>query len=495
MPTLDAMFRRACRWRGAAEFLVDPGLRVSGRAAAAHAGEAAAALAALGVRPGDVVAFLCRSSVRHALAYFGALGAGAVVCNLHVRETPAALADTVAWLGARLVIADADLEDGRAALARAAPVIALDDARLARGAPVAPPARRGPDDLAAIVLSSGSTGRPKGVMHSHRTLLATAQAGQQLYAQITPHDTAVVTMAASFAAWAHVVLPYVAAGAKVVFAGAFDPAAFLHTLAAERVTMAPLVPTMWRRVLAQDFGAADLGAVRVASISGEPPARGELEGIQTRVCRRICALYLASEGGNAAGTLATDEDLLARGKTATSGKPVAGADLRIVDPAGGIDAELPAGEVGEIAVTGASLALGYWRDEALTRARFVDGWWRSGDLGRLDADGDLFVEGRIDNLINSGGIKVHAEEVERALLAHPRVALAAVVGVPDPTWGQRIEAHVVPRDDALTAAEVVEFCRAALAAFKVPRVVHLCGELPLGPTGKLFRPGLRAPRE
>lgn len=491
--TLNDMFRRACRWRGAAEMLVDDTLRVTGDEAAQRVTRASGVISTAGVRPGNVVAFLCRSSVRHTLAYFGALGAGAVVCNLHTRETQSALADTIAWLEAKLIVCDADLAGMAIAVARGVPVIALDDTGWEHADAAAPSIARQPDDLAAIILSSGSTGRPKGAMHSHRTLIETAKAGQQLYAQITPHDSVLVTMAPSFAAWAHVVLPYIAGKAKVVFGGVFDPAGFLRTVASERITMAPLVPTMWRRVLAQDASGLDLSALRAASISGEPPTRGDLEGIHARMCRMICALYLASEGGNASGAFATTEDLLTRGKAATSGRPVVNADLRIIDPEGGIDDVLARGEVGEICITGASLALGYWKDEALTQARFIDGWWRTGDLGRLDDDGDLFVEGRIDNLINSGGIKVHAEEIERVLMLHPQVAMAAVVGVSDPAWGQRIEAHVVPRDPSLDIDELLRFCRGdgALASFKLPKAIHLCAELPLGPTGKLYRRALR----
>jgi len=500
---MRTLFLRACRLRGAEDFFVDPGERVSGHAARESTLRLAAGLAARGVEPGDRVALLCGSSVRHALAYFACLARGAVACNLHVRESPQRLAQTLAWLDARLLLCDADLEPLAREIAVAAAggcaVHALDDAGLAalqaagtfdpQRAPIAPEA------LAAIVLSSGTTGRPNGVMHSQATLAENARGAQACYLGVTPHDSTLVLMNPSFAAWPNIVLGHVAAAAKTVFDANFTPAGFLETLARERVTMAPLVPTMWRLVLAEDTTAYDLSCVRLATISGEPPARRDLERIVAATGARVASLYLSSEGGCGCGVLATNADLMGKGKFASTGKPVIGADLRIVAPEGGIDDLLPAGEVGEIAVSGPSLALGYWKDAEKTRARFVDGWWRSGDMGFVDEDGDLFITGRTDNLINSGGIKVHAEEVERALLAHPAVVQAAVIGQPDARFGQRIEAYVVLRDAAFAPEALEAHCRAAgLAGFKLPKVFHRVASLPTGPTGKLYRRALRTPR-
>lgn len=498
---MRTLFLRACRLRGAEDFFVDPGERVSGQAALETTLALAGGLAARGVEPGDRVALLARSSVRHALAYFACLVRGAVACNLHVRESPQRLVATLAWLDAKLLLCDADLEplarEIAAAAAGGCAVHALDDAGLAalqsagtfdpRRAPLAPGAP------AAIVLSSGTTGRPNGVVHSQATLAENARGAQPCYLGITPHDSALVVMHPSFAAWPNIVLGHVGAAAKTVFDAGFTPQGFLETLARERVTMAPLVPTLWRLALDEDTSAYDLSGVRLATISGEPPARRDLERIVAATGARVASLYLSSEGGCGCGVLATNADLMGKGKYASTGKPVIGADLRIVAPEGGIDDVLPAGTVGEIAVRGPSLALGYWKDPEKTRARFVDGWWRSGDMGFVDEDGDLFITGRTDNLINSGGIKVHAEEIERALLAHPQVVQAAVVGQPDERWGQRIEAYVVLRDAAIAAEALEGHCRAAgLAGFKLPKVFHRVASLPTGPTGKLYRRALRA---
>ena len=163
-------------------------------------------------------------------------------------------------------------------------------------------------------------------------------------------------------------------------------------------------------------------------------------------------------------------------------------------PGGSFDDEAPHGETGEIAVSGPSLAIGYWKDEALTREKFRDGWWRSGDLGRLDDDNYLWVSGRIDNVINTGGIKVSGEEIEHALLSHPNIAQCAVVGQPDQRLGQRIEAYLVASGAAPDTEAIHQYLRNErhLAGFKVPKVFHFVAALPTGPTGKLFRRALRA---
>jgi acyl-coenzyme A synthetase/AMP-(fatty) acid ligase len=191
--------------------------------------------------------------------------------------------------------------------------------------------------------------------------------------------------------------------------------------------------------------------------------------------------------------MANTRDLMERGKIGSSGRPVVGGDVKILIPGGGFDDEAPNGETGEIAISGPSLAVGYWKDAELTHEKFRDGWWRSGDLGRLDADNYLWVLGRIDNVINSGGIKVSGEEIEHALLAHPAVAQCAVVGQPDHALGQRIEAFIVARGEAPANGELDLFLRRErhFAGFKIPKAFHMVRELPTGPTGKLYRRALR----
>lgn len=499
------LYLRSTQWRGAAPLFADETEALSGPAALAASLRLAQAYAAHGAGEGEVVAFLCKSSTRHAVAWSAAPLAGRVACNLHVRETVARLGETLAWLDAKILVHDADLESEAAAAVQASGRAIARLSLGARGGAGAsydeivaggPPFdvvghRPKPAAVAAVILSSGTTGRPKGVVHTQASLLETAKGGQLVFGPITPHDATILFMQPSFAAWAVIMLPFLGGKAKTYFGQTFTPAGFLAAVERERITMAPLVPTMWRMVFEAAPEKYDLSSLKLATISGEPPAPSDIDKLKRLICPRITAPYLSSEAFTGSPVLAFTEDLSMPDKIGSSARPGVGTDVRILDPASA--SERPTGESGEIAVSGPSLARAYWKDPAETSRRFIDGWWRSGDLGRIDADGYVWVEGRIDNIINSGGIKISGEEVEKAILAHPAVVQCAVIGQKDERFGQRIEAYVVARQPAPGPGDIEAWLRAdeRLASFKIPRVFHFVDALPTGPTGKLYRRGLR----
>jgi len=504
--TLSDLYVRSAQWRGRDELFVDDSDRITGADALDASLRMAQAYADL-APPGTVIAYLCRSSARHAVAWFAAPLGGRIACSLHVRETPQRLGQALAWLDAAVLVHDADLaalaSEAVAASGRAVHRISLSEAceaadsyqrivtDVARFDVLAEPPK--PSDIAAIVMSSGTTGAPKGIMHSQKTLLEAAKGGQVVMGPITPDSATLLYMQPSFAAWPIIVLPFVAAKAKVCFGKVFTPPDFLKACERERITLAPLVPTMWRMVFEAGPENYDLSALTLVSISGEAPAPSDVRQLYDRFCNNIACVYLSGEAFTACGVLANTRDLMERGKIGSSGRPVVGGDVRILR-SDNFDDEAANGETGEIAISGPSLAKGYWKDPELTRQKFRDGWWRSGDLGRLDADNYLWVSGRIDNVINTGGIKVSGEEIEHALLAHPGIAQCAVVGQPDHALGQRIEAFFVARGEVPHGDDLSIFLRQQrnLAGFKVPKRFHAVAELPTGPTGKLFRRGLRA---
>lgn len=506
LATLGDLYLRSTQWRAREDLFVDEQERMNGSAALQASLRLARAYADLGVEAGEVVAFLCRSSCRHAVAWFGAVLGGRITCNLHARETAAQIGEVLAWLDAKVVVHDEDLGALAQAAIAASGILpqrlclgddltadATYDGVLASKAPWDPnQAAVSADAIAAVILSSGTTGKPKGIMHTHRSLLEGVKGGQLVFGPITPHTTALLYMQPSFAAWSIVTLPVVGGKGRVIFGGHFSGRHLLETCQRERATLIPLVPTMWRMVFAENYEAYDLSSLSLVTVSGEAPAQSDIDRLRRSFCANISCQYQSSEAFTGSVVLATTPDLVERGKIGSSGRPGVGVDVKIIDPAGRFENELAAGAVGEIALSGPSLALGYWRDPELSQQRFRDGWWRSGDLGRIDEDGYLWVVGRTDNVINTGGIKVSGEEIETALMRHPRIRQCAVVGRPDERFGRRVEAFCVVDGEPISPEELDVFLRetCALAGFKVPKVIHFCDQLPTGPTGKLLRRAL-----
>ena len=496
--TFISCFQRACKERGKNEFFTDPTLRLSGDDYYVQTRAFASALRKRGINKGDVVAFLCQSSVRQSVAFFACQFLGAVPCCLHVNETSGRLSKTLEFVSAKLIIADQVHLDVARNLATNLTVISLADegesnygSFLAVGDPGETLPRIIASDLALILLSSGTTGVPKCVLHTQKTLAATASIGRFIYDSPSPRDSVIVVMGPSFAAWIHTVLPFVNIAGRIHFDQQFEPRRFLQTIQDERISVVPLVPTVWRMVLASKPEEFDLSHVKCAFYSGEPGSASLVRDLSENVCSKVFTAYLASEGGNASGVVAGPQ-ILNSSPNAT-GIPVPGGEVQVINPEGDLTDRLPTGMVGEVVVRGCSVSPGYLKNPNLTADRFRDGWWRSSDLGLIDEMGILFIKGRLDNQINTGAIKVSAEEIEHALLQHPDIQFAGVVGEPDAQWGERIEAHIVVKGKLRDETEILSFIEAnqLLPRHLWPKVIHFREYLPLGPTGKLYRKGLQ----
>jgi acyl-CoA synthetase (AMP-forming)/AMP-acid ligase II len=299
-------------------------------------------------------------------------------------------------------------------------------------------------------------------------------------------------MAPSFAAWVHTVLPFIFIRGRVVFCARFNSDVFLKTLEVEKITLAPLVPTVWRMVLAAKPQKYDLSNLKTIFFSGEPGSERLVADLRDKIGLNVMTSYLASEGGCGSGVVAGPDILSAEGQAASTGYVVKDAELKIINPEGSFEDTVPNGEIGEITVKSASVAIGYLFDTALNNKKFLNGWWRSGDLGVIDKNGLLYVKGRLDNRINTGGVKVHAEEVEACLLMYPNVQSVAVIGAPDEKWGQKIVAHLVVVGPMPDIEDILEFClsKGLLPRTHLPKEFHFHDNLPIGPTGKLYRRGL-----
>lgn len=494
-----------CKWNSGRELIIDDVDRYTGDRLNREARSMARALTDLGIGQGDTVALMGTASCRFYAAYFAAHKLGAVSCNIHVRESAEFIARTLQQIDAKALICSGPLlATASAALESLGwdiPLICLDDDQSAansyselvsRFPPEEPSIVVSPTDPAIIILSSGSTGTPKGIVHSNQNFVRWLQAAPALFGAVSRTTRFLVNVGTSFAAWPFSSIPILYAGGTIILLDGFTPEKFCRAVEKEKITMAGPVPTMIRMLEPDITQRYDLSSFEMVLCAGEPPTESDIQRVLSWADTDIRCLYLASESAPGAATFWELQDAVQHNKPVCAGKPLPGADLRIVDPDGGIDDELPTGAAGEIVLRGPTIAQGYLKNPALTAQRFVQGWWRSGDMGHLDEDGYLYVEGRTDNMINTGGIKVHGEEVETFLLQHAAVSQVAVIGVADPKWGQRIEAHVACSAETC-AEELSQFCKDhGLAPFKQPKSYVFHEALPVGVTGKLDRVSLRA---
>jgi len=274
----------------------------------------------------------------------------------------------------------------------------------------------------------------------------------------------------------------VASGACLTLLPRFDPGSVLEVIQRDRVTVFEGVPTMYMALLNHaQHGDYDVSSLRVSVSGGASLPVEVLRGFEERFGCVVLEGYGLSETSPVASFNHPDRER----KPGSIGTPIEGVEMRVVDPLG---ADVPAGEVGEIAIRGHNLMRGYWGREEATREAVPDGWFRTGDLARQDSDGYFFIVDRKKDLIIRGGYNVYPREVEEVLYEHPAVAEAAVIGVPHPTHGEEVAAAVVLKPEATaTPAELRAFCKERVAAYKYPRHVWLEAALPKTATGKILR--------
>jgi long-chain acyl-CoA synthetase len=345
--------------------------------------------------------------------------------------------------------------------------------------PAVPPS----DDPAVILYTSGTTARPKGVTHSSRTLAAMADAMRDAGVAVDS-VTLVATPAMHVSGLCATLLSTMAAGGTAVLLPAFDPAALLDAVEHHRCNHVLGLPALMQFVASeQERRPRDTRSVRTWLCGGD--------SVPLPLQERWLALF----GSPLIEGYAMSEDCPMACNRASAirpgsiGRPVTGTEIRIMGYDG---VPSPIGTIGEIEARGPANFIGYWDDPEATARTLVDGWLRTGDLGRFDADGYLWFEGRRKEIIVRGGSNIAPQEVEEALLGHPAVLEAGVVGVPDPVFGERVVAFVALREGhAATADEVREFAGRTLADYKLPERVVFLETMPKGPTGKVLRRALK----
>ncbi|HWV86182.1 MAG TPA: long-chain fatty acid--CoA ligase [Capillimicrobium sp.] len=450
--------------------------------------QAAAMLAARGVAPGDRVALQLPNVPAFVDLYFGVLRLGATVVPMNPllrgHESGQAVSDSQA----RLVVAwhEAEAPAG-------ADVIAVEDrhgAGLYDG--LDPAAGAGvadvdPDQTAVILYTSGTTGRPKGAELTHRNLGLNTREVIRTYA-IVASDVflGVLPLYHSFGQTL-TLNAAVAMGARLALLTRFEAQAAAELVERERVTILMGVPTMLAGIAAVAREPAAFASVRICVSGGAPLPREQMDDFE----QATGAVVLESYGLSETSPAATLNGPGAR-RVGSVGRPIDGVEVRILDEHGQV---VPPDETGQIAIRGHNVMKGYWRrPDATAEAITADGWFLTGDLGRIDEDGFVYVVGRLKDLIIRGGLNVYPREVEEVLHRHPDVVEAAVVGVPDARLGEEVGAAVVLRDGATTdLAELREWVRARVAPYKYPRRLWRLDELPKGPTGKILKRAIQTP--
>jgi len=453
----------------------------------------AAALAAQGVRAGDRVALLAPNDDRMVQALLACWWLGAVACPLNIRWSAPELADALSDSGAALLLADESLAHFVAR--RDTPILTL-DALAAQAGELAelPDTRAGGDSLAAILYTGGTTGRAKGVMLSHANFwAATVARGAEL--PNSPDSVALLVAPLFHVAGLGRLLGQLIVGGTCITLARFQPDRVLDAIEHHAVSDIVVVPTMLQSLLdAPEFRRERVqGLTRVAFGAAPMPPDLLARALEALPQAEFFQAYGMTEtAGAVCMNPPANHRATARvpGLVNSVGRAGLGSEILVTDEEG---RELPRGEVGEVVVRGPMVMGGYWRQPDTTQAAFRDGWLRTGDAGRMDGGGHLFIVDRIKDMIISGGENVYGGEVETVLRGHPAVAQAAVVGVPDARWGEAVHAVVVLKAGSATiAGEVLrDWCRQRLAGYKCPRAFSFVPELPLSGAGKVLKSVLR----
>ncbi len=501
-PTLSGLIEEQARHLPDEAALIFEGKTTTYAALDERANRAAEALRSLGLKRGDRLAWLARNVATFWPALLGAAKIGVVMTPVNWRLAPAEIAGIIADARPSLfVIEKIFVEPLKSAGGVPIRTLVLEDGgpdcfdRLIDAQSAVKqtyvPHR---DDVVVQLYTSGTTGLPKGVLLSNRCYQEVGDAGLKA-GMIMPRfdDEAIM----------HALPHFHIAGVNFAFMGwsrsmpviqhrQFDPAAIVREAQTGTPLNAFLVPAMVMMILqaAKTAGASLENFVQI-SYGAAPMPEALLDAAMAAMPKaRFTQYYGMTETTGGVTVLAHDDHAAGSRQRVSAGKPLPGCVIKICDPETG--AEMPQGEVGEIVTRSPFIMNGYWMKDEATNAAIRDGWYWSGDAGRIDENGYLYVVDRIKDMIISGGENIYPAELENALAAHPAIMEAAIVGAPDEKWGEVTRAFVVRRPGKdLSAEEVIEFLKPRIAGFKLPRRVDFLDALPRNPSGKILKTTLR----
>ena len=476
---IGQLIRRAARYHGDAACLVEGTRSISFREFDAATDRLGNALLARGLVAGDRVGVLLSNSIECLVAYYAVAKAGLVRVGLNTRETLDNHQYKIADSGCRAVIhagvagLDAEQLIGPEELTRL----------IAEGAITPCAEDRALDAPYRLGFTGGTTGKAKAVTLTTRGELAELSAFlMDLVPDIRPGDTFLHAAPIAHASGAFF-LPALARGATSLIMPKFDPAEFVQLAETTQASMTFLVPTMLAMILEEPALATAKLNLRTISYGASPIAPSVLERAQARFGKVFAQTYGQAESPMVITCLGPDE----HDRTGSCGRPFTFVDVCVLDDE---DRPVAPGEVGEICCRGPQTMAYYWNRPEATEQAFRNGWLHTGDIGRMDEDGYFYILDRKNDMLISGGYNVYPREVEDVLLAFEGVVEAAVVGLPDEKWGDRIHAVVAGRDDLDTNA-LLEHARAQLANYKRPKAIECWKELPKSAANKILRREIR----
>jgi len=457
----------------------------------------AAGLLQLGVRKGHSVAIMLPNAPEFVVAYFGTLKLGSRVVPLNTLLKAPEIAYQLEDSDAVALVADGEvLAEAQQALLHvetcqhlvvcgkwAPPPGLLYEQLLEAGGSGLDTAQTMPDDTAVVLYTAGVSGRPKGAELSHFNMFYNAAITADRLCGLTRDDVSLAALPFFHAFGQTCVMnATLYAGGVLSMLPRFEPDKALQVIERDRVTVLLGVPTMYWYL--QHYPGAekyDWTSLRLCCSGGAALSVDLMRQFEARYGLPIYEGYGLTETSPVACFNLPDKPP----RETSVGQPIYGVQMGIFDDA---DRDLPAGEVGEIVIRGHNVMKGYYKRPQATAAAVRGGWFHTGDLGRVDEEGYFYVVGRKKDLIKRGGLNIYAREVESVLQAHPAVAEAAVIGVPDEVMGEEIKAFVVLEpDELLDANDLIEYARKHMAAYKYPRHVELCAGLPKDATGRVIK--------
>jgi long-chain acyl-CoA synthetase len=462
------------------------------------------------LKKGDRIGVLIHNSHQFIEVYFAAAKTGSVFCPYNNHLKGVELKEIINYSAPRFLLFDEDygdvLESIKGELSSIESYVCLQEPRwpfaegyegmISSGKNREPGKRVRDEDVMSIFFTAGTTGKPKGAMRTHRHVVANAITGViELKAE---YDERVLI---SFPMYhiscednitRHTFMPNTIV---IKREGAFNPEEILRLMEGQRITRCQLVPTMLHALLqSPNIDKYDLGSLRLILYAGAPMPVELLKRALERFRCGFAQLYGQTESGPLM-TILKPEDHVLEGserrvaRLASAGRPVVSYEIRVVDE---LDRDVGAGEVGEIIAKSEAMMKGYWNLPAATEEKLNGGWLRTGDLGRFDEEGYLYVVERKNDMIISGGVNIYPREIEEVLYQHPAILEASVIGVADAYWGESVKAVVVLRPGmTVSADDVVKFCGERLAGFKKPKSVDFWTDLPKSPQGKILKKTIR----